>query len=644
MDRRVATAAPWVLFALALLAGAWLRFDGLTGADLYGDEAEYALISASILEDPLRPSWSLDGERHTRFVSQPPLVLYLSAATEALLGDGWERHLVAAFGLAGVLAAFLLGREAYDAWSAAAAACFLAVAPMHVELSRTFFLDVPFATFTLLAAWALLRWLRLRTWTWAVAAGALTACAVLAKLPGVLVPGAFVVFLAAQALRERLAAGSWGAARVPGSVVGALGERRGALQAGAGAGVFLLLVAAYAALIVAAGYVDAWQSKMEWQAGRVTGEVTSGAAPWTVYVSGPDALPTRLGVGLFVLGAVGLAHAVARWLAPARAGPARPGDGLLVAWTLVAAAFFVLSARKVWFYPLPLVPGLMVLAGRTAAAVSRAAWSMRPGSHGRSRHVQRGILVAALVVLSVVQVATPAWSSSSAMKETGPVWGQGFGEACRTVADARVDDEGALATLLGRYALRNACPDLRVFDRFRSDLFTRRDVGQGEIRWLVQDPYYVDRADVRSSEALFEAFPHRTVATVEGLGTIGIVEFLPETLDVRIDRTLNPNGSSRLDITVANPPGGRPVDLTDRKLELTVYAGWPDWPYAVWKKSLTVRGDTVLAPGESRSLTYTWKGGTFWSAPEDLAAGTYVTDAVLAGAWGQSAPWTEPGR
>lgn len=607
---RAATA----LLLVALAAGAWSRFAGLGETGLYGDEAEYALVARELREHPFDVTYSLDGARQVKFVSHPHLALAAMALVDAAFGpsDATARATVAGFGVLGIFAAYLLGRELRGPLTGAGAAALVAVLPVHVHLSRQALLEIPLATCAMFAAWGLLRWLRVGTRHAALVAGLLTAAAVLAKLPGVLVPVALVAALALQAARERLHHGSWStAAAAPRpAVVPAFASRAGLVEAGVGAAAFLAVLAVYALYVIGVGAGEAWLDKMAWQWGRV--DAGAGASkPWTAYLEGADALPARMGPALWTVGVLGLAASLAAWALPRRSPP-RAADVVLVVVPMAIFLFFAASDRKVWFYVAPVAPFLAVLGSRAVVVAGEGARALahrlaRRGPPAWRRSVPPAPAAAAFVV--AILVLAPATTASFAFSARTDLYGDGHEEACTSVRASRVGEEGMIGSLLGRYALRYYCPEVPVYDRFRSQADVEALVAQGRIRWLVTDPYHEDPDDAATFRRLLAVFPNAEVAR---FGALRVVEFRPTNATLALDPVVGA-GVVRLDVVVANRPSAPPRDLTGETANFTVFAYTEKgWTYPVYSESLPLEGDWSLEPGASRNLTWTWTGRSYW--------------------------------
>ncbi len=81
-----------------------------------------------------------------RWYDYPSLLMYVLAPLQALFGHpsfGAARGVAVALGVAGVVAAWWLGRRAYGPWAAVLAAATVAVATTHVAYSREAVTDVP---------------------------------------------------------------------------------------------------------------------------------------------------------------------------------------------------------------------------------------------------------------------------------------------------------------------------------------------------------------------------------------------------------------------------------------------------------------------------------------------------------------------
>lgn len=624
---------PYVLLATALALGGYLRFSALDTGDLYGDAAEYALIAQNLRDHPFDLSYSLDGDGRTIFVSQPHLVLYAMAGMDVLFGpsDVTARYTIAAFGMLGILAAYLLGREAHSPLAGAGAALFVAVMPVHVDLSRSAMLEVPFATTLTVACWLALRALRTGRTRDAVFAGLGAALATLAKLPGILVVVALVLFLAVQVARERLHFGSWEAALAAPTVAARVAGRAGALRLAWAAGAFLAVMAAYLGFLAAVGAWDAWTSKMAWQFGRVSG---SGVVdPWTVYFVGPHSLPSRMGPGLWAVGVAGVCGALAAWAWPRRAEAPRAGDALLLTAVAVVVGFFLVSDRKIWFYVMPVAP-LLVVAG-SRCIVAGGLWLGRlrlPIPDAEVARYGGTGLALALVALVLVQAVAPAYALS--LGEARPShpgsYGANYDEACDWVRANRTGDEGVFAGLLSRYAVRYYCPEVPVLSRFREQAEIMSVVAQREVRWLVTDPYYSDDADKAFVKMALDTFPHATVAE---FGGVEIVEFRPTNLtaDLLVPGAPFERGDPvPVTLRLANPAEAPARDLSGAAANWTVWGHDKNgWAFRIWHNVTVLGQEGNMTPGAMRNVPWTWPGGSYWS--KDTSAGRFYVEVVVGG-------------
>ncbi len=364
-SRRVTRGARGAALVLLLGSAAALRLDGIR----YGlplpvlnpDEANIVPRAWRIAHGGgLDPGW----------FDYPSLVLYALAPSQA-----WQeapdylaaRLVTVALGLAGVVAAWLVGRHAYGERAAWVAAALTAVATTHVAYSRMAVTDVPL-TLGVAAALALMLSGRLE---WAGVAAGLAASA---KYPG--------VFLAAPLL-----VAGWGE------------WRRLARAAG-------LAVAAFA---LTSPFVLIRAGEAVEDAARVQRLARQGWLGFEHDHPTPLAFVDRLwdGVGpVLLLAGAGLAAALAS---------RRRGDLVLAAFVLVYFANLLTLEAHFDRYVLPLVPALGALAGRIRVLVPVAlvalvvplAWSLDANAELRKRdtrldaaawierHVPQGTRIAA---------------------------------------------------------------------------------------------------------------------------------------------------------------------------------------------------------------------------------------------------------
>ncbi len=191
--RHVQRAALALVLLVALALRVWQLED--VPAGLYCDEAgngynAYALGTAGIDENgtawPLY-IWSFG----TSYKN--PVYIYAAIPAVKLLGlSAFSVRLPAAlFGLATVLAAFLLARALFGAWAGVWAALFLAISPWHLHFSRIAFELIAFPCLFTFAAWLLVRFTQGRR-TLPAALGLGAAC-VYAYAPAALFVPAFLL-------------------------------------------------------------------------------------------------------------------------------------------------------------------------------------------------------------------------------------------------------------------------------------------------------------------------------------------------------------------------------------------------------------------------------------------------------------------
>ena len=333
---------PAALFAL-LAGAALLRLDGIR----YGlpfpllnpDEANIVPRAWRIAHGGgLDPGW----------YDYPTLVIYLLAPFQAWQGEPSylaARLVVATLGVAGVAAAWWLGRRAYGTRAALLAAAATAVATTHVAYSRTAVTDVPL-TLAVTGALGLIVTGRLE---WAGAAAGLAASA---KYPGALVVVPLVV----------------------------AGWRQWRRLAGAAA----LAIVAFA---VTSPFVVLHPLAAAEDASRVQRLARAGWLGFEDDVATPlaflDRLWGALGPALF-LTAVALVFALER---------RRRGDLVLASFVLAYFAYLLTLDAHFDRYVLPLIPAVAALAGRVrelvpfalVALVLPLAWTLGDNAQLRKR-------------------------------------------------------------------------------------------------------------------------------------------------------------------------------------------------------------------------------------------------------------------
>jgi 4-amino-4-deoxy-L-arabinose transferase-like glycosyltransferase len=465
------------LAAVLLLAG-FLRFQGLTPTSYYGDEAEYAGVARSLARDPGDLAYPpLGGWAPAPFVSQPPAVLYLFALGTLLWGDDGPALVSAGLGTATVALAYLLGRRVAGDAAGLLGALFLAILPSHVAVSRMALLDAGLAFFVTLALALFLEYLR-RPGPWlAAATGAAVGLAALAKLPGLLAAVPIAVVLAWTALSHL---GNLPRRATRKEAKGALGLalRDAGLMALPAAALALLWLGLLWSLRATTDLV----AKLGWQAARVAGTAAVPAPvsrPWHWYFTDPDlGLPTQAGLAVGALAGLGWLLGCWRFV---RERSGRPGRLVLLLWPLTFVAFFAASDRKEWFYLVPALPALAVLAG---CGLHDACSRLLPARKGLGARQAAPWLAAALAALAALQPA--AASMAGGIGEAG--YGLGYPEAAGWI-HARDPQAAQAGQTLGRFALHfyNGHP---TYDAYTNRTFVEQEAEAGRLRFLVRDPYY----------------------------------------------------------------------------------------------------------------------------------------------------------
>ncbi len=473
--------------ALARLARHWpllpalavalvLRLVDLFPGFYHGDEAEYVIVARALAHDPGDLAYPpVEGFAPVPFVSQPPLLLYLFAASIRLLGVEHGPVLVSvALGTATVAVTYLLGLRLRDRWLGAIAALVLAVLPYHVGVSRAAQLDAGLAFFAALAALAFLRWLDVPSWPRAFAVGLAVAAACLSKLPGVLVAAPMLLVLAAQLVRARREARK----NVPGAR-----ERLRELGGSAGIAALPVLLAAslYVAFLWSLGATRDLIVKLGWQAERVAGHLNTQATdrPWHWYFTVKEVgLLGQLGTVVAVLAIIG-AILVAR--AIAKEPTWRAQRMFLLLWPAAVLGFFMSSGRKEWFDLMPAMPAVALL----------AAWPLQPMARGLSSFIadgrpwRPGVAVAWLAAFVVLAAASPVHATWTERIQRQGRFGDGVPEAARWIGD---NDPGAgqVGTTLARFTLylENGGDTLHYYV---NHTYVEERIASGDVRYVVID-------------------------------------------------------------------------------------------------------------------------------------------------------------
>jgi 4-amino-4-deoxy-L-arabinose transferase-like glycosyltransferase len=433
----------WPLLPVLAVAAA-LRLADLFPSFLHGDEAEYALVASYLAADPGDLAYPrIEGFASTPFVSQPPLVLYLFALGIKLTGSTTTGPVLVSvvLGVATVAVTYSIGAKLRDRWLGAISAFFLAVLPYHVGVSRSAQLDAGLAFFVALAALAFLHYLARPSWPRAFAVGVAGGAAALAKLPGLLILVAMTLVVLAMAIAAARAARTDPTARDRlRDVAGDVGV----------AGIPLTLLAAlYLGFLWAMGSTLDLLHKLGWQADRVAGAIPTQATdrPWHWYFTVNEVgILGQLGIVLALLAVVG-ATTVLR--ARVREPRDRAGRLFLLLWPLVVFAFFMASDVKQWFYLMPAMPAVAIL----------AAWPLQPAARGLATWLadaKRGWnpMVAAtwLVAFVVLAAASPVHATLTERIARQGRFGDGVQDAALWIGE---EDPGAgqVGTTLARFTL-----------------------------------------------------------------------------------------------------------------------------------------------------------------------------------------------
>lgn len=147
-------------------------------------------------------------------IIEPPILENLAAATYLLVGSEklWVIRLYSiGFWMAGGIALFLLALELTGAAGALVSLAYFLILPYGAIASRSFQPDPLMVALIIFAYWAVVRWQRTRTWSWAAAAGLLGGMAILVKSVAVFfilpVWAAVLIFIIPRELDGRRGAG-----------------------------------------------------------------------------------------------------------------------------------------------------------------------------------------------------------------------------------------------------------------------------------------------------------------------------------------------------------------------------------------------------------------------------------------------------
>ncbi|HLE47278.1 MAG TPA: glycosyltransferase family 39 protein [Candidatus Thermoplasmatota archaeon] len=468
------------VLALALL----LRTVGLFPTFMYGDDAEYATVASYLGHDPRYLSYPrIEGFGSSPFVSQPPLLLYLFGWTGALVGDYEVGSVLVSvvLGTATVGVVYAIGTHFRGRVLGAIAGVFLAIFPTHVSLSRKAYLDVGLTFFFTLTIFLFILWLERRTLRLAWATGIAMAATVFSKLPGILVLAPLAAGLAVEAaaltrthiwpapplirrLETRIFLRHTGTALVP-LLVGAI--------------LYLGL------LTYLESTVDLFQ-KLGRQAARVgPGGASSGSArPWHWYMTSDEwGVPVQLGLLLAVFATIGIVLFLSPILRERRWTASRV---TLILWPLAILAFFTLSARKEWFYIVPLTPPAALLA---ALPVEHVLGRLREWSTQNAQQPARRAkaFAAASLLLIAAPGFAPLQTTSHSITKVEHSYGYGVKDAALLINE--IDpDAGQIGTLLGRFTIHfyNRQP---TYHWFMDHDAVDREIEAGRVRFMVLDTH-----------------------------------------------------------------------------------------------------------------------------------------------------------
>jgi hypothetical protein len=333
----------WALLTPILATAAALRVWQLDSLGFNSDEAVYSGQAAAIAGDS-----ELD-ELFPIFRAHPLLFqTVLSVGFRLELGEGFQRLVVAAMGVATVYLVYELGRLLYGRRGGLLAASLMALMPYHVMVTRQVLLDGPMTLFATLTLLLLVRFVLSGRAPWLYAAGASMGLTFLCKETSILLLGAvFAFFALTPELRVRLR------------------------DLAVSAGVMALVVSPLPLSLMLAGRTGTGENYLMWQLFRRPNHDWLFYPTTVIDAIGPLLLVTALG-GLWML------RREASWR-----------ETLLLCWIAVPVVFFQLWPVKGYQYLLPIAPPLALLAGR---ALSRYV-SVERGL---------GVLAAALVAVSLL--------------------------------------------------------------------------------------------------------------------------------------------------------------------------------------------------------------------------------------------------
>ena len=158
-NSRLSSRLVWLVVGIALLIGAFARFESVVGMSFYGDEETTAFAARSVIEAgrPMMPS-GMDYNR-------APLYSYMAAAAAAVFGLDAEfsyRLPALIFGLIAILALFVGARYFFGTPIALICTLLLASSEWHVITSGYARMYSPYLALFVITAFGLLDWQRSR--------------------------------------------------------------------------------------------------------------------------------------------------------------------------------------------------------------------------------------------------------------------------------------------------------------------------------------------------------------------------------------------------------------------------------------------------------------------------------------------------
>ncbi|MCW3813900.1 glycosyltransferase family 39 protein [Micromonospora sp. DR5-3] len=359
-------ATPAALLAVAALALA-LRVWRLDALGFNSDEAVYAGQAASLAGNPnYAPFFPV-------FRAHPMLFqTLLSPFFRAGEVDVAGRVVVAALGVATVLAVHLLGARLYSRRVGLLAALFMAVMPYHVIVTRQVLLDGPMVLFATLTLYCLVRFVQGQQVIWYVATGAMLGVTMLTKETSIVLAGGVYAFLALTPMVRRPV-------------------RMSLLAVAAMAAVFLTHPVSQAL----AGRSQTGKSYLVWQLFRRPNHSMG------FYL---ETVPPALGL-LVVAAAVGGLW----WLRRHRSWR----ETLLLSWIAAPVVFFQLWPVKGFQYLLPAAAPVAMLAARALIGmpVPDRIRRLLHRAHGSPGTDRSGVVRAAVIAVVALSLLAPSWNA-----------------------------------------------------------------------------------------------------------------------------------------------------------------------------------------------------------------------------------------